>query len=203
MKKSSRTNHQLLLEIEELRTRLAVAEQHLQEADERMQAEIIERKGTERALEERLKFETLLAELSARFVNLPPDRIDREIEDAQRRICELLDLDRSPLFQVPEREPGALLLTHLYQPPGSPPPLSRHNATDLYPWTTQKLLAGETVTISKLTDLPPEAGRDRESFAGSAPSPACMFRYQLEKGRYLDCWASVSCVKRDAGRRRS
>jgi hypothetical protein len=115
-------------------------------------------------LEERLRFETLLAEISSHFVNLSPDRIDGEIEDAQRRICELLDLDRSPLFQVPEREPGALLQTHLYQPPGSPPPLSRHNATDLYPWTTQKLLAGETVAISKLTDLPPEADRDRESY---------------------------------------
>ena len=166
MNNGSKTNQQLLLEIEELRTRLAVAQQRLQEANGRMQAEMTEHKGTEQVLEERLKFETLLAEISSHFVNLPADRIDGEIEDAQRRICELLDLDRSPLFQVPEREPGALLLTHLYQPPGSPPPLSRHNATDLYPWTTQKLLAGETVTISKLTDLPPEAGRDRESFRG-------------------------------------
>ena len=53
-------------------------------------------------LEERLRFETLLAEISARFVNLPADRIDSEIEDAQRRICEFLDLDRSTLWQVPE-----------------------------------------------------------------------------------------------------
>ena len=37
-------------------------------------------------LEERLKFETLLAEISAHFVNLPADQIDGEIEDAQRRI---------------------------------------------------------------------------------------------------------------------
>ena len=81
--------------------------------------DITERKRTEQALEERLKFETLLAEISARFVNLPADRIDSEIEDAQRRICELLDLDRSTLWQVREGEPGTLLLTHLHQPPGS------------------------------------------------------------------------------------
>jgi hypothetical protein len=119
MNKSSGTNHQLLLEIEELRTRLDVAQQHLQEADERMQAEMTEHKGTQQVLEERLKFETLLAEISAHFVNLPADRIDGEIEDAQRRICELLDLDRSTLWQVCEGEPGTLLLTHLHQPPGS------------------------------------------------------------------------------------
>jgi len=48
-------------------------------------------------LEERLRFETLLAEISAHFVNLPADRLDSEIEGAQRRILEILDLDRSSL----------------------------------------------------------------------------------------------------------
>jgi hypothetical protein len=43
-------------------------------------------------LEERLRFETLLAETSARFVNLPADQIEDEIEDTQRRICEFLNL---------------------------------------------------------------------------------------------------------------
>ena len=63
-------------------------------------------KRAEQALEERLRFEALLAELSAHFVNLPSDQIGSEIEDAQRRICELLDLDRSTLWQVCEGEPG-------------------------------------------------------------------------------------------------
>ena len=106
MNKSSKTNQQLLLEIEELRTRLAVAQQRLQEANERMQAEMTERKLAEQVLEERLKFETLLAELSARFINLPVDQIDSEIKEAQRRICEFLDLDRSTLWQVCRESPG-------------------------------------------------------------------------------------------------
>jgi len=72
-------------------------------------------------LEERLRFETLLAEISARFVNLPADRIDGEIKDVQRLICEFLNLDRSSLWQVPEREPGVMLLTHIYQIQGATP----------------------------------------------------------------------------------
>jgi formate hydrogenlyase transcriptional activator len=164
MSESSKTNEQLLLEIEELRARLAVAQQRLQEANERMQAEMPERKGTEQALEERLQFEMLLAEISAHFVNLPADQIDGEIKDTQRRICEFLNLDRSSLGQVPEREPGTLLLTHIHQPPGSPSPPGRPNARDLFPWTTQKVLAAEAVIITKMSDLPPEAGRDRESY---------------------------------------
>jgi signal transduction histidine kinase len=119
--------------------------------------------AAEERLKERLQFETLLAELSARFVNLPVDRIDAEIEDAQRRICEHLDLDRATLWQVCEAEPGMLLLTHLHQPPGNLPPPEQINAGALLPWVTQKVLAGETVTLSKMTDLPPEAERDRES----------------------------------------
>ena len=126
--------------------------------------DVTERKRAEQALEERLRFDTLLAEISAHFVNLPTDQIDSEIEDAQRRIRELLDLDRSTLWQVPEREPGTLLLTHIHQPPGSLPPPERMNAKDFFPWTAQKILRGETVTISKMTDLPPEADRDRENF---------------------------------------
>ena len=47
MNKSSKTNQQLLLEIEELRARLDVAQQRLQEANERMQAEMTECKRAE------------------------------------------------------------------------------------------------------------------------------------------------------------
>jgi len=55
-------------------------------------------------LEERLRFETLLAEVALRFVNVPADRVDGEIVGAQRRICELLGLDRSTLRQVSAKE---------------------------------------------------------------------------------------------------
>jgi hypothetical protein len=37
------------------------------------------------ALEERLRFETVVADLSAQFVNLDSDLIDGAIQDAQRR----------------------------------------------------------------------------------------------------------------------
>ena len=165
MNKSSKTKEQLLLEVEELRTGLDIAQQRLQEGNERMQAEMIERKLAEQTLEERLRFETLLAEISAHFVNLPADRLDSEIEGAQRRICEFLTLDRSSLGQVPEREPRDMILTHIHQSQGSPPVPKRPNLRDYFPWVVQKTLAGEATAIKKISDLPLEAGRDRESFA--------------------------------------
>ena len=116
-------------------------------------------------LEERLRFETLLAEISAHFVNLPADRLDSEIEGAQRRICEFLNLDRSSLGQVPEEEPGDMILTHIHQSQGSPPVPKRPNLGAFFPWAVQKTLAGETTSFKKISDLPLEAGRDRESYA--------------------------------------
>ena len=44
--------------------------------------------------EEQLQFEMLLTEISARFINLPAEQVESEIQDAQRRICESLHFDR-------------------------------------------------------------------------------------------------------------
>jgi len=58
-------------------------------------------------LEERIRFESLLADLSARFVLLPSEALDREIVDAQRRIGETLGIDGSTLGQPsPARRPA-------------------------------------------------------------------------------------------------
>lgn len=40
-------------------------------------------------VDDRLHFESLVADVSARFVNLPADQVDAEIEAAQRQIVEV------------------------------------------------------------------------------------------------------------------
>jgi len=118
----------------------------------------------EESLEDRLRFETLLSEISARFINLPAGQIDSAIEDAQGRICELLSLDRSTLWQIHAGEPGTMRLTHWRLPPGGSTPAKGMDAVQFFPWTVRRILAGETVILSKLDDLPPEAGRDLENY---------------------------------------
>jgi PAS domain S-box-containing protein len=116
-------------------------------------------------LEEALRFKTLLSEISARFINLTADQVDDEIENAQLRICELLDLDRSSLWQVVEGKPETMFLTKLHNPSGNlPSPPRPMDGREFFPWTIQRALIGETFTISKMSDLPPEADRDRESY---------------------------------------
>jgi len=113
-------------------------------------------------LEERLQFETLLTDISARFVNLPADQIDSEIEEAQRRVCECLGLDLSTLWQLSTENPALITLTHLYRPLGGPPLPEPMNAQEYFPWCLEQVMAGKVIALSSTEDVPPEAARDQE-----------------------------------------
>jgi formate hydrogenlyase transcriptional activator len=121
------------------------------------------RAGT--GLDQDERVETLLIELSSRFISLAPGHLYLEIRETQRRICDFLGFDRSSLFEQPADDPAAFLLTHVYQRPGMPPrPTGKPDVAPLFPWTVMQLKQGRTVKFSKLDDLPAEAACDREAF---------------------------------------
>jgi PAS domain S-box-containing protein len=127
--------------------------------------DITKRKRAEEDLVVQLRFEKLISDLIARFVNVAPEHLDDEIMEALRLVCEGLDLDRSVLYQSPKSQPGAMLVTYRYQTQeGAHFPEPKTDASELFPWVVFKVLSGETVIISKLADLPAEASRDLESF---------------------------------------
>ena len=115
-----------------------------------------------RGYEERLRFETLLSDISARFINLPADQLDNAIEDAQRQVCECLDLDISLLWQLSPDYSGSMFLTHRHLPPGFPPLPEVWDCKESFPWALEKFLRGETIILSRLSDAPSEAARDVE-----------------------------------------
>jgi PAS domain S-box-containing protein len=108
--------------------------------------------------------ESLLIELSARFISLPPDQVDREIQDAQLKICEYLHLDRSSLWQQPKEDSAAFFMTHVYQRSMMPQPPAKPDARVLFPWVLEQLKKRQTIIISKLDDLPAKAAHDKETF---------------------------------------
>ena len=113
-------------------------------------------------LEEHLRFETLLADVSARFVGLPSEALDQEIEDAQRRICETLGLDRSTLTQFDGPNDEARI-THSWAIPGhKPSPITP--IEQMFPWTLQRIRSGQNIQFTSLDELPSEAATDCESF---------------------------------------
>jgi len=102
--------------------------------------------------EDRLRFEMLLTELSAHFVSVTSESIDREIVEAQRRIVQALDLDRSTLAQVEGGE--RFVMTHTWHLPGLKP-FPVFAVKDL-PWMSSAMMRGEMVCFARIDDLPAE-----------------------------------------------
>ncbi|OEU50648.1 MAG: hypothetical protein BA862_13965 [Desulfobulbaceae bacterium S3730MH12] len=113
-------------------------------------------------LEQQKNFEQLLLEISAQFISLPAESIDDAIEDAQRRICETLNFDLSALYQWSDKDPHLLTITHLHGPPAGPERPVDMDASKIFPWIYQKILAGAPLAIST-EQLPVEASLDKES----------------------------------------
>src|SRR4051812_37559156 len=111
-------------------------------------------------VQEGRSFETLLAEVSGTFVNLPADEVDSQIESTLRRIVEFLGVDRGGLAEVLV-EQKRLVTTHSYHLPGGPQ-LPRILLDEQLPWYARTIQAGEVFRISRLPDeLPPDAIHER------------------------------------------
>ena len=154
-------------------------------------------------LEERLRFETLLVDISAGFVNLRADQVDGEIEHAQSRVCECLGADMSALWLWSVETPYILTLTHLYRPLGGPPPPDRANANQLFPWCLQQLSKGLVVAVSSMDQLPPEAARDQEVCGNTGSGARWLFRSRRGKDHLLECCPSTQRGRNAHGRKRS
>jgi PAS domain S-box-containing protein len=112
----------------------------------------------------RLEFETLISDLSSRFINLPPEEVHGEIEDTQRRVCEVLGIDLSALWEGPAATGGPLTLTHFYSSQeGLLPPMRGMSAAEYFPWLQQEMLDGRTVAAAALDELPEPAALDRDN----------------------------------------
>lgn len=120
--------------------------------------------GLDALLRERVHFDLLLAELSARFSHLREDEVDHEIEHWLGRLVAALDVDRSSFAEVSGE---LMVVTHSYAAPGLQP-YPRGPANAALPWLTQELNAGRTVVLSQIpAGIPLDAVEDRSYFTSS------------------------------------
>ena len=112
-------------------------------------------------LEARLRFERMLADLSATLINQPSDRIDGVVENSLRILVEFLGNDRSTLVRLTE-DPKHILVTHSIAVPGVEPFPLGPLADGQLPWYIGQFRGGKAVFMRRLPeDLPPEAGKER------------------------------------------
>ena len=118
------------------------------------------------ALDERLRFERLVSSLSARFVNIDPERLDAEIERALKTILDFFQVDRCGLLRtVPSK--GAWIITHgAYSDQTSPVPIGVQLPASINPWAYERLVhKREPVVFSRIDDVPSEAHVDKKTWS--------------------------------------
>jgi len=122
-----------------------------------------QRLRAQRALAERLRFETLLSGLSATFVSLPAGDVGPAIESGLQRIVTELDIDRAILAELGPRRELARVTYGWTRTGISPLPVSV--ALHDFPWMGAQLGRGQVVRFSSGAELPEEAVTDRRSVA--------------------------------------
>jgi PAS domain S-box-containing protein len=115
---------------------------------------------TRQQLENRLRFEGLISDLSASFVNISPEEVDGEINKWIQRITEFFDVDRCTIGLF--SEDGTQLMSafeyHLEGVEQAPVSISK----DQLPWYMAQLTQGKPVVMNRLEDLPSEAQQERQ-----------------------------------------
>ena len=121
------------------------------------------RRRVRRTLAERVRFETLLSDLSVMFASGPVSEVDRQIETGLRRIVEDLGVDRATVATL-DASFEQVRVTHSWSREGVAPlrEVSGRNPT---PWIVSELREGHVLRFRRSEDLPEGASVDKLSLA--------------------------------------
>jgi PAS domain S-box-containing protein len=122
----------------------------------------IERKSMQQQLEQALRFQEMLSVFSAKFVSLPSDQVDVEIENGLQHIARFLDLDRCVVALLSD-DKSRTIATHSWVAPGVEP-ISSVVANERIPWVVATIMRSEPAIIPSVDELPEDASKDKEFF---------------------------------------
>jgi PAS domain S-box-containing protein len=106
----------------------------------------------------REQLQNIIIEVSSRLINVDTDKIDDRIRDGLTQIGEFADADRCYVFEF-SNDQTTMSNTYEWSAEGVDPqkPELQDLETPPFSWFFPKTIAGETVTVSTLDDLPGEA----------------------------------------------
>jgi len=127
--------------------------------------DISARKEAEQALHRRTEFERLITSISTNMLNLGSEEIDAGINEALQVVGEFAGVDRSYVFQFSD-DVGRMSNTHEWCAEGVTAQIRSLQGlpTDGFLWFMERITQLETVYISRVADLPPEAKTEKEVF---------------------------------------
>ena len=111
-------------------------------------------------LEQQLKFEKLISQFSTRFINLPLEKIDAEINRSLKFLAEFMDAEYCCLNSYSE-ETGLASTTHFYAIPSLESFVALDNFREIpmdhFPYVMSELVGNGWICISDVDTLPPDA----------------------------------------------
>ena len=123
--------------------------------------DISDRKKAEEQLARRLRFESMAAGLSSKFINLPPGEIDKEILDGLKELNDYLEAARCSIYSVDSQR--QLILSHYYNGEGLEPLPEGFNFSERFPWASQRIQVLKPFIFSDPdTALPREAKAEKK-----------------------------------------
>jgi two-component system, LuxR family, sensor kinase FixL len=120
------------------------------------------RRLVQETLEERVRFEQLVSELSNTFINLPPEWMEAQIISGLGQVASFLRFDIAALSVFTGRGTAGRV-AYIWRAEGVPEIPS--DLTDKnFPWAAQELFAGRDVCLRSLEMLPIAARTDRATY---------------------------------------
>ena len=123
--------------------------------------DVTERKKATLALENRLRFEKLLADLSATIVSVSSENLGEAISRCLENLVEFLEMDRVNVAEFsPDKTYGTV--THSCTASGVDPLPMKVITVQQLPWYAGTLLNSKPVIVRDISELPEEAVKERQ-----------------------------------------
>jgi formate hydrogenlyase transcriptional activator len=124
--------------------------------------------------EDRLRFETFISNLSARFVRLPSGQVHQQIERALQEVTEFFHAHRCGILEVIGDQKVARL-THAWYAEGVRRVPPDKNCAEGYSWSFDTLVdRKQAVAFNDLSELPPEAAPDLPTYEAMGATSSLM-----------------------------
>jgi len=127
--------------------------------------DITELINTEIELQKRIDFDQLITNLSINFINAPPSDIDNHINEVLAEIGKLIEVDRSYVFTIDQKN-NTISNTHEWSREDVEPQIHKLQSLscESLQWWMEHLNNFETIRITNVNNMPPEAKTEKEIF---------------------------------------
>lgn len=148
-------------------------------------------------LQRQQDFGDLVAKILARFASSVASEIDKHIAESLGEIAQFVGIEYAYLAHT-STDYASWSVTHEWCSPGSPSLIAQYQNVPMgtFNWSEQRILAGESVVLNSLDDVPPEFIGDRLQFDATGFKSNAQLPLVGEDGRVNGCIA-LSTLQRE------